>query len=91
MLIDITTKSGFACKVDDELFDDFEMLEFIQQTMSEDAGEKLTATIEIVKRIFGDYKKPLYEHIKKEHGRVLPEVLEADIVGVMASIGKAKN
>lgn len=91
MLIDVTTKSGFECKVDDELFNDFEMLELIQQTMSDDAMEKLNATIEIVKLMFGEYKKPLYEHIKKEHGKVLPEVLEGDIVSVMNSIGKAKN
>lgn len=91
MLIDVTTKSGFECKVDDELFNDFEMLELVQQTMSDDAMEKLNATIEIVKLMFGEYKKPLYEHIKKEHGKVLPEVLEGDIVSVMNSIGKAKN
>lgn len=91
MLVDVTTKSGFECKVDDELFNDFEMLELIQQTMSDDAMEKLNATIEIVKLMFGEYKKPLYEHIKKEHGKVLPEVLEGDIVSVMNSIGKAKN
>lgn len=91
MLIDVTTKSGFNCKVDDDLFNDFEMLELIQQTMSDDAIVKLNATIEIVKLMFGEYKKPLYEHIKKEHGKVLPEVLEGDIVSVMNSIGKAKN
>ena len=91
MLVDVTTKSGFECKVDDDLFNDFEMLELVQQTMNDDAMEKLNATIEIVKLMFGEYKKPLYEHIKKEHGKVLPEILEGDIVSVMNSIGKAKN
>lgn len=91
MLVDVTTKSGFNCKIDDDLFNDFEMLELVQQTMSDDAMEKLNATIEIVKLMFGEYKKPLYEHIKKEHGKVLPEVLEGDILSVMNSIGKAKN
>ena len=91
MLVDVTTKSGFECKIDDDLFNDFEMLELVQQTMSDDAMVKLNATIEIVKLMFGEYKKPLYEHIKKEHGKVLPEVLEGDIVSVMNSIGKAKN
>lgn len=91
MLVDVTTKSGFECKIDDDLFNDFEMLELVQQTMSDDAMVKLNATIEIVKLMFGEYKKPLYEHIKKEHGKVLPEVLEGDIVSVMNSIGKGKN
>lgn len=91
MLVDVTTKSGFKCKVDDDIFNDMEMLECIDGTMSDDEFEVLSSTVKLAKLMFGEHKKPLYEHIKKEHGKVLPEVLEGDIVSVMNSIGKAKN
>lgn len=91
MLVDVTTKSGFECKVDDDIFNDMEMLECINGTMSDDELEVLNSTVKLAKLMFGEYKKPLYEHIKKEHGKVLPEVVKDDIVSVIDQIGKAKN
>lgn len=91
MLIDVETKSGFKCQIDDDIFNDMEMLEAVQKTMSDDPIDKLNGTINIVNMMFGDNKKDLYAHIKKEHGKVLSDVLEGDILSVMNSIGKAKN
>ena len=61
------TKSGFAFELEDEAFNDYEILE---QLRAVDKGD-LTAIVDVVNTLFSEEQKnALKEHLSDKHGRV---------------------
>jgi len=57
--------NGFEYEVDDQLLDNMELIDAIA-----DADEDATAVSALVKMVFGDQRKALYENLRNEDGRV---------------------
>lgn len=85
-----TTKSGFAYSVDPEVVRDMEFVELAAAARKD--GLLLP---EIITMVLGDkQKKKLYDHIKKEHKRVLVDYVNDDFTEILESINtndKTKN
>lgn len=88
MLVDITTASGFTCQLDDVVFDDIELLELFQKM---EKGDMMAVSAAITKILDDDTKAKLYDHIRKDDGRVPYADVAAEIFGMIEQIGKAKN
>lgn len=77
-----TTKSGFAFSVDPEVVRDMEFVELAAAARED--GLLLPA---IITMVLGDkQKKKLYEHIKKDHKRVLLEVVNDEFSEILEAI-----
>lgn len=82
-MIEIKTKSGFECKVDENVFDDAEFLDFLSSTESSYAIGKACTHI-----LGADGKAAIYEHVRDENGKVRASVVEAELVEIMGEIRK---
>ena len=83
------TESGFKWEVDENVFDDMELIDAMAAAMGEDPTQIST----VVSKIFGaDQKKRLYDHVRSENGRVSIQPVADIITEIMVSIGnEGKN
>ena len=82
------TETGFAFTLDENVFDDMELLEMLVGIDKGDATE-LPA---VVARILGeDQKKKLYDHCRGEDGRVPVSRVGAEIAAIFAAFDKSKK
>ena len=83
-----TTKSGFEFEIDDDLFDDYEILEGL---CSIDRGETSTFPI-LVKDILGDDQLArLKNHVRTEKGKVPATALMNEFEEILSASNKGKN
>lgn len=83
-----TTKSGFSFEIDEDTFNDAELLE---ELVSLDKGDAMKYP-EVVRMILGnDQKKALYDHIRNDKGRVPLDKLSSEIVEIFQASNKGKN
>ena len=82
------TKSGFAFEVDEEILDDYDMLEMLCKI---DEGET-SLTIKMVNTLLGEEQKErLKSHVKEKCGRVSAKVLLAEVMEIFAATKEGKN
>lgn len=87
-MVKIKTSSGFECELDEAFRDDFELLENLVRL---DKGDPSGLT-EIIDGIFGDEKEALYEHCRKENGRVSTVAVMQEVKDVFnGACGELKN
>lgn len=86
--MDIKTKSGFKCSIDNEVLDDWEMLELFRRI---DKGDS-SALVDVTPMFLGDeqYNK-LKEHIRKKHGKVKASVMVEEMSEIMQNANATKN
>ena len=89
----VTTKSGFKCEINEHILNDWRLARAIAKTHSDDDDEKMSATVDMVSLIMGEYEKPFYEHLmsKNEHGIVSEDAVVADIVSIIGKLKTLKN
>ena len=83
-----TTESGFAFEIEDEILDDYELLELLCQI---DEGET-TLTIKMVDKLLGEEQKErLKEHVRAKSGRVSAKRLLTEVMEIFNATSEGKN
>lgn len=82
-----TTTSGFVFEVDEGVNDDMELLENLIRLDKQD----ITVLPDVMDSLLGDKKADLYEHCRRENGRVSATAVMAEIKEIFENAGKLKN
>lgn len=81
-------KSGFEFHVNDNVFDNMELVETIVEAKDDDP----IAAYKLVKMILGtEQKTALYDHLRAEDGRVPVAAVFAAIAEIFESFNEGKN
>ena len=81
---EVTTKSGFKCKIDDAVLDDMELVDAMAAAQGEDP---LQLTV-VINKILGEKtKQKLYNHMRDKNGRVPVEATTNEIVEIFEALG----
>lgn len=87
-MIEVKTKSGFECTIDDEAVNDWELLELLQRI---DDGD-MTAIVKTLPKLLGEEQaKALKEHLRNANGRVPMDKMVAEITEIMNGSREGKN
>ena len=83
-----TTSSGFSYEVEDEILDDYELLELLNEADNGKAG----AMLDVVERVLGkEQTEALKGHIRNESGRVSAKRMITEVMEILKSHGAGKN
>lgn len=82
------TKTGFSYELEDNVFDNMELVDTIAEATENDP----VAVSRLVKLVLGtEQRKRLYDHLRTEDGRV-PTAAVIETVGeIFTSFGQGKN
>lgn len=83
---EILTSSGLALQMDEDVFNDMEVLEAL---VAVERGD-VSSLPAVISRIFGDDKKRFYDSLRNDKGRVPIDAAMTEIKGIIAALG-AKN
>ena len=93
--IEITTTSGFKCKMDEDTTNDMEFFEMCKAAdRAENEAEKTYIVSDMLDYLLGDdIKKALYAHIKKAEktSRVHVDSVMTEFVDIMNQLKDAKK
>lgn len=82
------TESGFDYEIDEEILDDYDLLELLCQI---DEGET-SLTIKMVDKLLGsEQKERLKDHVRTERGRVSAKRLIAEVMEIFNATKEGKN
>lgn len=82
------TSSGFEFELEDEVLDDYELLENLRKVDEGDNG----CLIKVVDQLLGEeQKKRLKEHVRTEKGRVSAKKLLEEVSEIFQSCNAGKN
>lgn len=82
-----TTSTGFAFEVEEDIANDMELFEALYDIDNGDA----TAVVSVCRRILGDRKKALYDHLRGENGRVPVDAVIAAIGEIFEAVKGGKK
>jgi PleD family two-component response regulator len=86
--MDVKTKSGFKCKLDEDALDDVELLDDL---MDLDSGESISIR-RIVDRLMGkEQRKKLYDHLRDKNGRVKLDAITDELTDLFNQVKELKN
>lgn len=87
-MIEGTTESGFEFEIDDDVLDDYELLEALCQIDEGDTSK----TIKMVDMLLGEeQKEKLKEHVRAGGKRVSAKKLISEVMGIFNAIKEGKN
>ena len=81
------TRSGFEFEVPEDVANDMELFEALCDL---DAGDVL-AVVPVCRKVFGDRKKALFEHLRTESGRVPVDKVTEEIKDVFDALRDGKK
>ena len=82
------TKSGFEFAIENNVFDNMELVDTIAEATEDDP----VAISNLVKMVLGtEQRKKLYDHHRTEDGRVPTAAVIAAVGEIFASFGQGKN
>ena len=82
------TSSGFEFSLQDEVLDDYELLETLQDIDDGDYGK----TTKMVTMLPGPAQRDaLKDHVRSENGRVSAQKMLAEVMEIFESKNKSKN
>ena len=82
------TKSGFAFEIEDDVLDDYELLEIITNV---DSGD-LRLVPKMVDKLLGEEQRErLKEHVRTNTGRVSTKALMDEVALILGSSNELKN
>lgn len=82
-----TTKSGFAFSVPEDVVNDMELFEALCDLDDGDA----TAVVPVVRRVLGNQKKALYDHLRTDGGRVPVDKVAEEIADILSAVKDGKK
>lgn len=87
-MINGKTETGFEFSVKKDAMNDMEVVDAIAKSSMGDKFEKLTAVSILCDKMLGSDKKRLYDHVRKEDGRVPIDDLEKELVNILKALGE---
>lgn len=82
------TKSGFEYAIENNVFDNMELVDTIAEATEDDP----VALSKLVKMVLGtEQRKKLYDHLRTEDGRVPTAAVFAAVGEIFTSFGQGKN
>lgn len=82
------TATGFEFELDEEVLDDYELLEALNK-IDKGNGE---CAVDMVDRLLGEQQKEkLKEHVRAENGRVSTKILMTEVGEIFKSCNAGKN
>lgn len=81
------TKSGFEFDIPDDVMNDMELFEALCDA---DAGD-YSAAVPICRKILGEQKKALYDHLRTEDGRVPVDKVFTEITEIIEAVKNGKK
>ena len=82
-----TTGSGFNYEIDDDALNDMELLDALCDL---DRGDH-SAISEVIRRLMGEQKKALYEHLRGMDGRVKADEVINTVAEILNACSKTKK
>lgn len=82
-----TTKSGFVYSVPEDVVNDMELFEALCDLDDGDA----TAVVPVVRRVLGNQKKALYDHLRTDAGRVPVDKVAEEIADILSAVKDGKK
>ena len=83
-----TTKSGFEFEIQEEVFDDYELLETLVEA---DNGDNMAVFHAIDMILDGAQKNRLKGHVRNEKGRVPASAMVEELMDIMEASNAGKN
>lgn len=83
-----TTKSGFKFEIQEEIFDDYELLETL---VDADSGDNMAIFQAIDMILDGAQKDKMKEHVRNEKGRVPASAMVKELMDIMEASNAGKN
>lgn len=83
-----TTKSGFQFEIQEEIFDDYELLETL---VDADNGDNMAIFQAIDMILDGTQKDLMKEHVRNEKGRVPASAMVQELMDIMEATKAGKN
>lgn len=77
-------KNGFEYTVDEDVFNDMELIDAIRDSMGKDP----TRVSDVVDKVLGDNKQKLYDLLRNEQGRVPADAVADSISEIISSAGE---
>ena len=91
-MIEGKTGSGYAFAIDENLMNDFEIVDAIADITDGEPSRLITGLSTFVDKILGkEGKKALYDHVRTPDGRVPIESIEKEIGEIMTAAGEASK
>ena len=82
------TKSGFSYELEENVFDNMELVDIIAEATENDP----VAVSRLVKLVLGmEQRKRLYDHLRTEDGRVPTAAVFETVGEIFTSFGQGKN
>lgn len=82
------TESGFEFELDEDVLDDYELLELLQEVDNGEYG-KITQVVDLL--LGSKQKGRLKEHVRNENGRVTTSGLMKEVEWIFKNVGQLKN
>lgn len=83
-----TTKSGFSFTLDENVLDDYELLEALT-AIDEGSSGKVVSMITLL--LGSEQKEALKEHLRNEHGKVPASAMIREALEILQSARQGKN
>lgn len=88
MIKRVTTSSGFSCDVEENAFDDMEVVDLLAEV----SNDNFLAYASLIKRILSPKdKQRLYDHVRCEDGRVPIEQCGKEFGEIMEALSSVKK
>lgn len=84
---DVTTASGFSCRVDEAVFDDMELFDGLSAVSRGD----MQPLSMVVDKIMGRDKPRLYEHVRREDGVVPISSVMQEVMEIVTRAGEKNS
>ncbi len=91
-MIEGKTKSGFKFKIDERILDDWELLEAIGDTESDDSSRVVRGMTNLPRLLLGDQADALKKHIADKNDGFIPkDVMLNTVIEIVKSSRELKN
>lgn len=84
------TPSGFDFEVDEKKLNDWEMVEAIADSQSEEDTDRLRATVRIARLLLGEQYKKLKTHCRQPDSSIPPDKIGEELQAIFKAIADAK-
>lgn len=92
-MIDVTTKSGFHCRVNPQVLDDWRVVEALAEAGDDNPLKQADGSVKVLKIVFGDKNiEALKKHVAETNGGfVSTEKMVEELFDVFGACGKAEK
>ena len=88
----VKTKSGFKCDINDKVLDDWRFTRAVAKTHADDDVERMNAAVDLVSLILRDNEEAYYKYVEKKNGGIVSEdIVTKDLVSIIEQVKELKN